>query len=69
VDAATLTNDGRSTTEVKTRLAIIKSAMEKFSKIWKSREISCPTEMKLFRSLVIYILLYDCRNHQESPVL
>jgi hypothetical protein len=25
--------------------------------------------MKLFRSLVIYILLYDCRNHQESPVL
>ena len=59
---ATLTKDGRSTTEVKTRLAIATSAMAKLNKIWRSREISFPTKMKLYRSLVLSILLYGCES-------
>jgi hypothetical protein len=37
---STLTKDGRSTTEIKTRLAIATSAMGKMSKIWKRRSAS-----------------------------
>jgi hypothetical protein len=58
---STLTKDGRSTTEIKTRLAIAISAMAKLSKIWKSKEISFPSKMKLFRSPVMFILLYGCK--------
>ena len=59
---ATLTKDGRSTSEIKTRLAIATSAMAKLNKIWKSREISIPTKIKLYRSLVLSILLYGCES-------
>lgn len=59
---ATLTKDGRSTTEIKTRLAMATSAMAKLSKIWRSSDISFPTKIKLFRSLVISILLYGCES-------
>ena len=50
--------DERSTTEIKIRMATATSAMAKLSKIWKSKEISFPTEMKLYNSLVLFILLY-----------
>ena len=59
---ATLTKDGRSTTEIKSRLAIATSAMAKLQKIWKSKEISFPTKIKLYRSLVLSILLYGCES-------
>ena len=57
---ATLTKDGRSTTEIKIRLALATSAMSKLSRIFKSKEISLPTKLKLFKSLVVSILLYGC---------
>ena len=59
---ATLTKDGRSTTEIKIRMATATSAMAKLSKIWKSKEISFPTKMKLYKSLVLSILLYGCES-------
>lgn len=59
---ATLTKDGRSTAEIKTRLAIATSAMAKLNKIWRSKEISFPTKIKLYRSLILSILLYGCES-------
>lgn len=59
---ATLTKDGRSTTEIKTRLAMATSAMAKLNNIWKSREISFSTKFKLYRALVLSILLYGCES-------
>ena len=59
---ATLTKDSRSTTEIKIRLAMATSAMAKLSKIWKSNDISFPTKMKLYKSLVLSILLYGCES-------
>ena len=58
----TLTKDGRSTTETKIRMASATSAMAKHSKIWKSKEISFPAKMKLYKSLVLSILLYGCES-------
>ena len=36
--------------------------MAKFSKIWKSMEISFPTRMKLYKLLVLSILLCGCES-------
>ena len=49
---ATLTKNVRSTT----------SAMSKLSRIFKSKEISLPTKLKLFKFLVVSILLYGCER-------
>ena len=59
---ATLTKDGRSTTEIKVRLAMATSAMAKLTTIWRSRDISFPTKIQLYRSLVLSILLYGCES-------
>ena len=59
---ATLTKDGRSTSEIKTRLAMATAAMAKLNRFWKSRSISFNTKIKLFRSLVLSILLYGCES-------
>ena len=56
---ATLHEDGSSTVEVRTRIALATAAFAKLGKIWKSA-ISFQTKHKLFRSLVISILLYGC---------
>ena len=59
---ATLTKDGRSTSEIKTRLAMATAAMAKLSRFWKSKTISFNTKMKLFKALVLSILLYGCES-------
>ena len=59
---STLTKDGRSTTEIKTRIGIAMAAMARLNKIWRSRDISFPTKLKLFKSLVLSILLYGCES-------
>ena len=59
---ATLTKDGRSTTEIKTRLAMATAAMAKLQRVWKSKEISFPTKTKLYKALVVSILLYGCES-------
>ena len=59
---ATLTKDSRSTTEIKSRLAIATSIMAKLDKIWKNKNISFPTKMRLYRALVLSTLLYVCES-------
>ena len=50
---ATLTKDGRSTTEIKTRLAMATAAMAKLQRLWKSKEISFLTKIKLYKVNII----------------
>ena len=59
---STLTKDGRSTTEIKTRISIATSAMARLTKIWRSRDISFHTKMKLYKALIVSILLYGCES-------
>ena len=59
---ATLTKDSRSTIEIKSRLAITTSIMAKLDKIWKNKNISFPTKMRLYRALVLSTLLYGCES-------
>ena len=59
---STLTKDGRSTVEIKTRLGIATSAMARLARIWRSGDISFHTKMKLLKALVLSILLYGCES-------
>ncbi|GFR90078.1 endonuclease-reverse transcriptase [Elysia marginata] len=57
----TLHEDDSSTVEVRTRIALATAAFAKLGKIWKS-SISFKAKHKLFRSLVISILIYGCET-------
>ena len=58
----TLTKDGSSTKENRRRLTLTTSAMTKLNIIWWSDSISFCIKMKLFRSLLISILLYRSQS-------
>ena len=59
---STLTKDGRTDREIEIRLAQASAAMSKLSKIWRSSSISFKTKIRLYRSLVLSILLYGCES-------
>ena len=59
---ATLTKDGRSTAEIKMRLAIATASMAKLNKIWSSKDVSLSTKIKLYEILVPSTLLYGCES-------
>ena len=54
---ATLTKDGRSTAEIKIRLAIATASMVKLNKIWSSKDYKLRHKNKLYKTLVLSTLL------------
>ena len=56
------TKDERSIKELKIRLAQAHSAMTRPAILWKNKTISFPTKFKLYKSLVLTILLYGCER-------
>ena len=70
---STLCKDGSSTKEIKARLGLASSAMTRLNTIWNSSSISFPVKFKLYKSLVVSILLYgceldtDCRHRAKNP--
>ena len=58
---ATLTKDGSSTVEVSLRIAEASAAMARLTQIWKSG-ISFITKHRLYRSLMVSIILYGCES-------
>ena len=59
---ATLSKDGGSTKEIKTRIALATAAMARLSRIWRGKTISFSTKFRLYKSLVVSILLYGCES-------
>ena len=55
---ALITEDGKSTIEIRARLAIALSAMSRLSKMYKSQRISIATKIRLCKALVTSITLY-----------
>jgi len=58
---ATLSKDGTCNAEIRIRIAQATSAMARLSRVWKSK-ICFQTKFKLFKSLVVSILLYGCES-------
>ena len=48
--------------EVKIRLAQAHAAMTRLSVLWINKAISFPTKIKLYKSLVLSVLLYGCES-------
>ena len=59
---STLSKDGTSTNEIKIRIAVAMSAMPRLIIIWKSRDISFQTKLKLYRTLAVSTLHYGCAS-------
>lgn len=55
---ALISNNGGCVDEVKRRMAITRTAMEKLRKIWRNRNITKTTKVRLVRTLVFPIFLY-----------
>ena len=53
-----MTKDGKGEKEIKIRLATENFALVNLSTIWKSRSISLRTNIYLYKSLILSILLY-----------
>lgn len=59
---ATLTRDGCCTAEIRIRIGMATSAMSRLDRIWRSNSISFSTKHRLYKSLVVSILLYGCET-------
>ena len=57
---AQITKDGRSDTDVKSRLAIATSALAKLQPLLNNKSISIRTKIRLWRAIVISTALYGC---------
>ena len=56
---ATLRKDGTCSAEVRIRIASSVAAMARLNRIWRCDTISFTSKFKLYKTLVISVLLYD----------
>ena len=57
-----ITSDASCAKEIKRRIAMGRSAMGRLWKLWKDREISIKTKLKLVQTLVFPIVIYDAET-------
>ena len=57
-----ITNDNSCSQEVKRRIAIAGEAFGSLNEIWKSKNVSRRSKMKVFNSCVVSTLLYGCET-------
>ena len=56
------TSDGNCTQDIRKRLAMGRSAMQSLSSVWKSKDISTTTKVRLLKALVWSIGIYGSEN-------
>ena len=59
---ASLAKDGTSTAEVLKRIAMATSAMARLATLWKTDSIGFAVKYKMYKVLVVSILLYGCET-------
>ena len=57
-----ITADGACSHEIKRRLLLGRKAMTDLDSVFKSRDITLPTEVHLVKAMVFPIVLYGCEN-------
>ena len=61
--------DGKSETGINIRMATAASALVRLITIWESRNISLHTQLLLYKSLILSILLYCCETWIITEIL
>ncbi len=59
---ALITQDGGYEKEIRRRLAMARSTMAKFSKVWADRSVTKATKSRLVRALVFPVATYGCET-------
>jgi hypothetical protein len=59
---STISEDGRSESEIRSRIAIATSALAKLDTFWKHRNIRMKLKLHLLRTIVISTLLYGAES-------
>ena len=57
-----ITTDGDCSHEIKRRLLLGRKAMVHLDSILKSRDISLPTKVHLFKAMVCPVVMYECES-------
>ena len=59
---STITDDQRSTQEVRSRIAAASAAVARLVTIWRDRNISIGSKLRLLNAIVLSIFLYACQS-------
>ena len=57
-----ITADGDCSHEIKRRLHLARKVMTNLDRIFKSRDITLPTEVHLVRTMVFPVVMYGCES-------
>ena len=57
-----ITADGDCSHEIKRRLLLGRKVMTNLDSIFKSRDITLPTKVRLVKALVFPVVLYECKS-------
>ena len=57
-----ITADGDCSHEIKRRLLLRRKVMTSLDSIFKSRDITLPTKVRLVKAMVFPVLMYGCEN-------
>ena len=57
-----ITADGDSSHEIQRRLLLGRKAMTNLDSIYKSRDITLPTKVRLVKAMVFPVIKYGCEN-------
>ena len=57
-----ITADGDSSHEIKRRLLLGREVMTNIDSIFKSRDITLPTKVRLVRAMVFPVVMYECES-------
>ena len=59
---STITADGDCSHEIKRRLLLGRKVMTNIDSIFKSREITLPTKVRLVKAMVFPVVMYGCES-------
>ena len=57
-----ITADGDRSHEIKRRLLLGRKVMTNLDSIFKSRNITLPTKVRLFKAMVFPVVMYECES-------
>jgi len=57
-----ITADGDCSHEIKRRLLLVRKVMTHLDSIFKSRDITLPTKVRLLRAMVFPVAIYGCES-------
>ena len=60
--AAKITADGDCSHEIKRRLLLERKVMTNLDSIFKSRDITLPTKVRLVKAMVFLVVMYGCES-------